>query len=139
MAKLKLELEPDPRVAVFGISSHVNDYRLCWSMNLAMGLDMRRCVKDILDRDSGIAKEYAAFIQHDTDLDNCCHLVSNHCTDGVLIPEHHAYDYFLVAGEIFMEHNPKLISDIRSTEFVLAVAPLPFANIRKGYKLLPDI
>ena len=139
MAKLKLELEPDPRVTVFGISSHVNDYRLCWSMNLAMGLDMRRCKKDVMDREGGIEKEYAAFILHKADLDHCCYLVSNHCTDGILIPEHHTYDYFLVGGEVFMEGRPDLISNIRRTEFVLAVTTLPFANIRKGYKLLPDL
>jgi hypothetical protein len=29
----KLDMEPDPEVMLIGISSHVNDYRLCWSLN----------------------------------------------------------------------------------------------------------
>ena len=47
MAKLKLDSDPDPDVFLIAISSHVNDYRLCWSLNNSLGIDLGRRKKDI--------------------------------------------------------------------------------------------
>ena len=40
MVKLKLDLDPDPEVFLIAISSHVNDYRLCWSLNRKLGISL---------------------------------------------------------------------------------------------------
>jgi hypothetical protein len=47
--RIRLDVEPDPEVHVIGISSHVNDYRLCWSLNLCLGIALARRDRDILD------------------------------------------------------------------------------------------
>lgn len=137
MAKMKLDLEPDPEVSIFGISSHVNDYRLCWSLNRTLGLHFRRCENDIVEMEAGIQKEFAVFVHHDHELEARYLLVSNHGTDGILITEQRQADYFLVADNILAERNPEMLQGLRDTEFVLTAYTLDFASLRKGHKLLP--
>lgn len=137
MAKIKLDLEPDPEVSIFGISSHVNDYRLCWSLNRSLGLHFRRSKNDIVEMEAGIQKEFAVFEHHDHELEARYLLVSNHATDGILITEQRQTDYFLVADNILAERNPEMLQGLRDTEFVLTAYTLDFASLRKGHKLLP--
>jgi hypothetical protein len=49
---------PPTRRCVIGISCHVNDYRLCWSLNRSIGIALSRRERDI--QDEGDAS-YAAF------------------------------------------------------------------------------
>ena len=49
MTKFKLDMDPDPEVTLIGISSHVNDYRLCWALNRALGINLTRRKSDITD------------------------------------------------------------------------------------------
>ncbi len=138
MAKIKLDLEPDPEVTVIGISSHVNDHRLCWSLNRSMGLALRRSDMDIVDDAPGRSTDYAVFVHTERDPEGRYLLVSNHGTGGVLIKEQRQADFFLVVDNVLVEHDPELLYRVRSAEFVLTAFDLPFANIRKGHKLLPE-
>ena len=62
--RIRLDVEPDPEVHVIGISSHVNDYRLCWSLNLSLGIALTRRDRDILDSSAEGTSRHAAF-DHD--------------------------------------------------------------------------
>jgi len=138
MAKLKLDLEPDPEVTVIGISSHVNDYRLCWSLNRSMGLALRRCDADIVDGGPGRSTAYAAFVHTEEDPEGRYLLVSNHGTDGILIKEQRQADFFMVVDNAIAEREPELLQRIRAAEFVLTAFDLPFADLRMGHKLLHE-
>lgn len=137
MAKLKLDLEPDPEVTVIGISSHVNDYRLCWSLNKSLGLTLSRCEKDIVETHQGRSTTYALFAHDVPELEGGYLLVNNHGTDGILLKEQRNADFFLVVDDSVAEREPDLLDRVRAAEFVLTAFPLPFANIRMGHKLLP--
>jgi hypothetical protein len=138
MAKIKLDLEPDPEVTVIGISSHVHDHRLCWSLNRSVGLALRRSDTDIVDDMEGRSTEYAVFVQEVKDPEGRYVLISNHGTDGILIKEQRQADFFLVVDNALVEQDPELLQRVRSAEFVLTAFNLPFANIRMGHKLLPE-
>lgn len=138
MAKIKLDLEPDPEVTVIGISSHVHDHRLCWSLNRSMGLAMRRCDTDIVDSMEGRSTEYAVFVQDVSEPEGRYVLISNHGTDGILIKEQRQADFFLVVDNALVEQDTELLHRVRNAEFVLTAFNLPFANIRMGHKLLPE-
>jgi hypothetical protein len=138
MAKIKLDLEPDPEVTVIGISSHVNDYRLCWSLNRSMGLALRRCQADILDGGPGRSTGYAVFEHAGHDPEGRYLLVSNHGTDGILIKEQRQADFFLVVDNALAERETDLLQRIRAAEFVLTAFDLPFAELRMGHKLLHE-
>ncbi|MCW5899787.1 MAG: IPExxxVDY family protein [Flavobacteriales bacterium] len=136
MAKVKLDLDPDPEVTVIGISSHVNDYRLCWSLNRTMGLSLTRRREDISEDLGGRLASFATFDHEDPDNKDRLTLVHNHCENGVLLPEQRAADYFLVMDNAAAGSRPDLLDRLRRAEFVLAAFPLPFERLRAGYKLL---
>lgn len=136
MPKLKLELEPTPDITVFGISSHVNDYRLCWSINRSVGLELTRRRTDITDEANGILASYSAYDHVDGPTLARITLVNNHCADGILMKEHRQADYFLVVDNEFVELQPDLLGRVRSAEFVLTAFKLPFDQLRAGHKLL---
>jgi hypothetical protein len=139
MAKLKLEMDLDPEVTIIGISSHVHDHRLCWSLNRALGLRMGRSDHDIEDTVAGRRTSYAVFAHVDTELEGRYLLVTNHGTDGILLKAQRQADFFLVVDDHLAEREPDLLDRVRRAEFVLTAFPLPFARIRAGHKLLPEL
>lgn len=136
MAKLKLDMEPDPDVTVIGISSHVNDYRLCWSINRNVGLELARRRSDIVDEVNGVLASYSAYDHVDEHTQARFTLVNNHSGDGILLKEQRQADYFLVVDNELAELRPDLLERVRTAEFVLTAYSLSFDQLRAGHKLL---
>ena len=136
MAKLKLSMEPVPDVTVIGISSHVNDYRLCWSINRSVGLELTRRRTDIADDANGIRALFSAYDHVDERSQARYTLVNNHSGDGILLKEHRQADYFLVVDNELAEEQPDLLERIRGAEFVLTAYPLSYDQLKAGHKLL---
>ncbi|HQW04887.1 MAG TPA: IPExxxVDY family protein [Flavobacteriales bacterium] len=136
MAKLKLELEPDPAVTVIGISSHVNDYRLCWSINRTIGLSMARRRTDIEEGANGVMARYSAYDHTDPTTQERFTLINNHSGDGILLKEHRQTDYFLVVDNELAERHPDLLNALRTADFVLTAYTIPYEQLRMGHKLL---
>ncbi|HPF90402.1 MAG TPA: IPExxxVDY family protein [Flavobacteriales bacterium] len=136
MAKLKLSLEPDPDVIIIGISSHVNDYRLCWSINRSVGLELTRRRTDIADDANGIRALYSAYDHVDERSLARYTLVNNHSGDGILLREHRQADYFLVVDNELAQQHPDLLERVRHAEFVLTAYPLSYDQLKAGHKLL---
>jgi hypothetical protein len=137
MARLKIDLEGDPEISVIGISSHVNDYRLCWSINRTLGLELSRRRVEAPEAPSGPATpSFTVFDHTDPETDARCSLVNNHASDGVLLRELRQADYFLVVDKDWSEEPEELLRKLRTAEFVLTAFPLQFDQLREGYKLL---
>lgn len=136
MAKLKLDMEPDPDVTIIGISSHVNDYRLCWSINRSTGLELTRRRTDIVDQAHGVTATFSVYDHVDESTQARCTLVNNHSGDGILLKDQRQADYFLVVDNEFAQHAPGLLDRVRTAEFVLTAFQLPYEQLRAGHKLL---
>lgn len=136
MAKLKLSLEPVPDVTIIGISSHVNDYRLCWSINRSVGLELTRRRSDIADDANGIRALFSAYDHVDERSQARYTLVNNHSGDGILLKEQRQADYFLVVDNELVEQHPDLLERLRRAEFVLTAYALSFEQLKAGHKLL---
>ena len=136
MAKLKLDLPPDPEVSVIGISSHVNDYRLCWSINKALGIALSKRRQAIEQMDNDHPGNFAAFDHLDEEVQACCTLVNNHGSDGILLRELRQADYFLVLDKDWRTSPAEVLRQLRTAEFVLAAFPLEFDQLKEGHKLL---
>ena len=135
MAKHKLDMEPDPEVTLIGISCHVNDYRLCWALNRALGINLSRRDKDITDPGPEKLASYSAFDHMDEDSQAQYVLVNNHSGDGILLKEHKQADYFLVVDESAPITPEQLIDHVRKAEFVLMAYPLDARIERGAHKL----
>ncbi len=135
MAKYKLDMEPGPEVTLIGISCHVNDYRLCWALNRALGINLTRRENDITDPGPEKLANYSAFDHTDEESQAHFVLVNNHSTDGILLKEHKQADYFLVVDESAPLTAEELIDNVRKTEFVLMAYPLDARTERGAHKL----
>lgn len=136
MARIKLDIAPDPQVSLVGISSHENDYRLCWSLNHALGIDLRRRRNDISTEGADRSAHHAVFDHEDPDFDVRWTLVNNHGDQGLLLKEQRMADYFLLVDEEAGIAMDDLLDRLRSTEFVLTAFPLDLRNLRGGHMLL---
>ena len=136
MARLKLDIEADPEVNVIGISSHVRDHRLCWSINRALGLELARRRQGIAEMQHGRPAEFSAFDQFDEEAQANCTLVNNHSTEGVLLRDLRQADFFLVVDHDWTEPVDNMLARLRQAEFVLAAFPISFSQLKEGHKLL---
>lgn len=95
MSKLVLEVEYDFDFALFGVSSHVANYRLAWGMNQLFEIDLER-VSDV-DLSFGQEKKgnFSLYRFDDEESYTTFHLISNRCSAGYLIPELKQIDYFV--------------------------------------------
>lgn len=125
-----------PEVAVFGIGCHVPDYRLCWSLNKALGLQLARRRGDIVEQARGKELHYPVFHQPGPDDAIAWALIGNACGKRKLIAEAKQADFFLVADSAAAELERDLLARLRAAEFVLAAFPIAHAELRNGHKLL---
>lgn len=128
-------MEPDDPV-IIGISSHVNDHRLCWSLNRHLRLSLTRRRSDLCVTEKGRSVNYAVFEHIDEDAAGTLVLVNNHGSDGVLMKEQRHTDYFLVLDGEMQEQRPELLEEVRQAEFVLTAFPIALATLSSGDKLL---
>ena len=136
MAKYRLEERTAPAVDVFGISCHVPDYRLCWSLNKSLGLDLTRRREDIVEEVNGRALHYPVFDQLDEEGAMRWSLVCNTCGRRRLVPQQKPSDYFLLVDHETAERDPLLMERLRSAEFVLTAYPIEMGTLKMGHKLL---
>jgi hypothetical protein len=135
MAKLKLEIEADPEVTLIAISSHVNDYRLCWALNRRLGISLSRRARDIADAGAEATAQYAAFDHTDEGSQAVYTLINNHGTQGVLLKDQRQADYFLLVDDAAPVRPDELLAQVRDTEFVLTAFPLDVKRLRGAHKL----
>ena len=136
MAKLKLDLDPDPEVFLIAISSHVNDYRLCWSLNCKLGISLSRRNKDIEEPGPEQMAHYTAFDHTEEITQAQFTLVSNHAPEGVLVTDQRQTDFFLVVDTATQTPPAEVLEQVRSAEFVLTAFPLDPRELRGAHKLL---
>jgi hypothetical protein len=136
VAKYRLDDIVDPEVMLVGISSHVNDYRLCWALNRQLGINLVRRSTDIVEPGPRTAAHFAAFDHTDADTNARYTLVNNHGEDAILLKEQRQSDYFLLVDRAAPIASAELLQQVRQSDFVLAAYPLDIQDLRAGHKLL---
>lgn len=125
-----------PEADIIAISSHVNDYRLCWALNLGMGINLARREKDIETEGTGKTAAFPAFDHINEDLGmETVTVVGNRTEGAVLLTEQWNADYFLVLLEVGGWHVREVLESVRRTEFVLAAYTLDPRKIKGIHKL----
>jgi hypothetical protein len=136
MAKLKLDIDPDPEIFLIAISSHVNDYRLCWSLNRQLGLALCRRAADIVEPGPEQMAHYAVFDHTEESTQAHFSLVNNHAPEGVLVADQRLADFFLVVERCARMPSAEVLEQVRRAEFVLTAFPLDPNGLRGAHKLL---
>ena len=86
---------------VIGISSHENDYRVCWAINTELNYSLKKTDDhSIFDVKNNLKNNFSLFDYFDEESLMTFYLVSNRNENGYLIPELKNIDYFmLLMGE----------------------------------------
>lgn len=103
MAKFVLELEPDFDFDVIGICSNHSDYRLCWSLNSGLDLNLEKCDEDFMvsGKKGAIMGTFSLYEFIDPETRTQFYLIKNKNKNEVLLPELPQLDYVLVLRENF--------------------------------------
>tara|TARA_Y100000739_G_scaffold203230_1_gene189098 strand:+ start:756 stop:1172 length:417 start_codon:yes stop_codon:yes gene_type:complete len=137
MSKLVLDLEFDFDFSLFGISSHVANYRLAWGINKLLEIDLER-VEDI-DLSFEIHKtgNFSLYRFDDEDSYTTFHLLSNRCETGYLIPELKQIDFFIQYwGPMVKKELSSFKDELREIPSVLASMQIDPMELKSRNNLL---
>lgn len=137
MSKLVLDLEFDFDFSLFGISSHVANYRLAWGINKLLEIDLER-VEDI-DLSFEIHKtgNFSLYRFDDEDSYTTFHLLSNRCETGYLIPELKQIDFFIQYwGPMAKKELSSFKDELREIPSVLASMQIDPMELKSRNNLL---
>jgi len=137
MSKLVLDLEFDFDFSLFGISSHVANYRIAWGMNKLFEIDLER-VDDIdLSFDSNKKGNFSLYKFDDEESYTTFHLLSNRCDTGYLIPELKQIDYFIQYwGPMSDKELSSFNDELREIPSVLAAIQIDPMELKSRNNLL---
>ena len=136
MAKLKLDSDLDPDVFLIAISSHVNDYRLCWALNKSLDIDLGRRRHDIESQGPEQIAYFSAFDHTEESTQSNVTLVSNHAPEGVLFADQRQTDFFLVVDGESTFSPTDTLDRVRRAEFVLTAFNMDIKSLKGAFKLL---
>jgi hypothetical protein len=132
---VKLKVDRQVNFKLVGISSHENDYRLVWSINEHMNIQLVRIDNLVVHQVKlGLDLEFGRYRFYDEDRYVKLYLVSNRCPDGFLFPEIKNLDFVLqIVGEIQDAALKEMIKKLRTVPVIstaLILSPEKIKGIR---------
>jgi hypothetical protein len=119
---------------IFGISSHENDYRICWAINHQCGLSLAKSVDHIiLPTKAQPEKSFPnyVFVNSLTRF----RFIGNRCENGFLLEEYKNFDFILIIEspeDIDME---SFIKNLKSSQLITAILSIDFNKLKNKNRL----
>jgi hypothetical protein len=134
----KLSSDPGQTLALLGISSHENDYRLSWGMNENLGF---RLVKTDNHKSFNTRlnefQEFSAYCYTENEYSTTYRLIANRCDNGFLLDELKNIDYLLLVEPSDPSFEVKgLMANIRLVPFISAVFVIDLNSLKNKKRLL---
>lgn len=119
--RYKLEVDYEYDFILIGISSHEKSHRVAWGLNQSLELDLARTDSYRISlKKAEPESEFTRFTWDHPDFEATYTLLCNKGTYGLLVPEQHQADYFLIAhGPLTGEDEQDIISRLRTVGFIL--------------------
>ncbi len=120
--KHNLILDYEYDYGMIGICSHHVDYRLAWSINEKLFLDLEKANDDfVVETKKGQLSRHSFFEFRDNENMVDYFLIKNKSEGKFLIPEKQNIDYFMFLLENYQDKLDEFIQKLRSVQSVLAV------------------
>ena len=117
-----LSLEPEFDFDMIGICSHHSDYRLAWSINNKLGLQLSKCDDYLLtDRKGEIKSSHSMYEYEDANDRLNYYMIKNKCQGQFLIHEKPTIDYFLFLYDNNAVDIQGLLINLKNVPSILAV------------------
>lgn len=117
---LKLQVDNEIRFSLIGISSHENDYRLVWAINILLGFSFSR-IDDLVVHQpkSGTDLEFSRYVYTDEDTGISYSMISNRCDNGFLFADIRNLDFLIkINGEINNQEILDLVKKLKGSEVI---------------------
>jgi len=138
--KLTLKLDFSSEYTLIGISCHLKDYRLTFFLNKKLHLHLSRIDDFVQEGHDKANLNYSVFFYQCLETQNNFCLISNHHSDGKLIPNIGSIDYFLlIENEIPNGRKKELIKEIKTIPNVLTAYELDLAKVKNIHQLLAEL
>jgi hypothetical protein len=138
LSTLRLHIDYDYQFYLIGLSCHLKDYRLCWSINRYLGLGLKRRDDHILDISGAVGR--FPFFQSNLNENSgepVFSLVANRSESGLLIAEHKEYDYWLLATNLLSDEDKNmLLKGVQKLREILAASPIEAGKLRSRQNLI---
>lgn len=138
--KLSAKIDFSSEYTLIGISCHLKDYRLTFFLNKNLNIQLRR-MDDFIQ--AGSNKEdlnYSVYFYHCPDTKNNFCLITNHHSEGKLMPSLRSIDYFLlVENELPDERKKDLISKIKTIPNLLTAYEIELSKVKNINQLLAEL
>lgn len=140
MAKYKLEIEDDYDFVLFGICTHISDFRLAWLFNQSLGVNLVRSAKDLINYSAKQNRRtnFSCFDDVDDEHRLKIYLINNNSGSIKLVPDKKQFDFFLmIKGEIAFKPQ-EWLKEINQLKEVLLVMELDPMTIKHKENLIFD-
>lgn len=136
MAKLTLEVSYDFDFILIGISCHEKDYRLCWAVNNALAIDLKKSSHHILElKNKDDVQKYSKYEYINEDTFSEYFILANRSTNGLLVPEQKQTDYFLIVRSN-NANQENMIAKLKDVNFINAVFSIDVNSLKSKHNLL---
>jgi hypothetical protein len=116
----KLNVNARPEIYIIGISSHENDYRLCWAINNQLGYKFSRSSNlEVYNEKISENQVFSVYSFNEDEYEIKYYLVSNTSQNGFLLPEYRNVDFiFVVQGEVSQKELDGLLARLKKIEII---------------------
>lgn len=123
---------------MIGICSHHSDYRLAWSLNNSLSIQLCKCEEDyfVTNRKGEIVSNHSMYEYHDEENRMDYFLIKNRHPGKLLVPEKPTIDYFLFLCDNCAIDIENLIQNLKKVSSVLGVYPFDPEEIPSAENLV---
>ena len=134
----KLDEKEDYPFRLAGISSAENDYRLCWSLNQELGLNLVKTGNlEVFHKRLDGKQAFSQFEYNDEETLLHYRLISNRSLNGFLLEEMTNLDYLLqISGDMDTGEFDQLIEKMNGMEGIILAFPIDPLTLKSRKKLL---
>ncbi len=132
----KLDLSIENEYYLFGISSHENDYRLCWGINNIMNIELAKSQSlKVQNKKIPGEQEFSIFSFEDDTRMVKYNLISNRCENGFFLEEFRNIDFVLqIIGSVSGGRKDEIQNLIKSISFVTLIFEIDINNLKSKNK-----
>jgi hypothetical protein len=138
LQRYKLEVDYEYDFILVGISSHEKPHRVAWALNNNLELDLERTEPYSLAlKKNDPPSDFIRFSWEHPDFDATYTLLVNKGTHGLLIPEQHQADCFLLAqGPFTDEDKQRIVAGVRAVPFILMAYHIDAQQLKSKQNLI---
>lgn len=139
--KYRLESQYDSDFTLIGIISHQRDYRLVWSINNQLQLNMIKMDDLKIFQDKKNENNFFSFYYYD-DINTfkTYFFISNSGQKGLLFPEYKQTNFFLfIKGNVNPAYRNEIIKQLNKNNYILNTHHIPLSSIKNVDNFFSDM